>query len=99
MHKRNFSLTSGSCLNDDNYSIIAFDVKVDGDDISVLLPEEKDLDSVIATQHWMVKRGTAAALDGDARVKEGSAVEIVGPKEEAAGAGCGSACGDSKLDW
>ena len=47
MHKRNFSLTSGTCLNDDAYSIIAFDVRVDGDDISVLLPDEKDLDAVV----------------------------------------------------
>ncbi|EKM57614.1 uncharacterized protein PHACADRAFT_182112 [Phanerochaete carnosa HHB-10118-sp] len=99
MHKRNFSLTSGACLNDDNYSIIAFDVRVEDDEISVLLPEEKDLDAVIATHRWMVKRDTAQALDGDARTKESSAVEIVGPKDEVVGAGCESACGDSKLEW
>ena len=99
MHKRNFSLTSGTCLNDDAYSIIALDVRVDGDDISVLLPDEKDLDAVIATDRWMVTRDTARALDGDGRVKAGSAVEIVGPKDDAAGAGCGSGCGDKKLDW
>ena len=99
MHKRNFSLTSGACLNDDNYSIIAFDVKVDGDDISVLLPDEKDLDSVIATHRWMVKHDTAVALDGGARVKPGSGVEVVGPRDETAAAGCATGCGNSTLDW
>lgn len=64
MHKRNFSLTTGACLNDDNYSIIAFDVRVDATgDISVLLPEPNDLDAVIATGKWMIKRDTARTLD------------------------------------
>lgn len=99
MHKRNFSLTSGECLNDDNYSIIAFDVKVDGDDISVLLPETGDLDKVIATHRWMVKRDTARVLDGKVQVEQSGNVEIVGPKDEVAGGGCASACGDSKLEW
>lgn len=98
MHKRNFSLTSGTCFNDDNYSIIAFDVKLDGDDISVLLPEAEDLDKVIATSRWMVKRDTAKVLDGASQNNQDSLVEIVGPKEDL-GSSCGTACGDKKLDW
>ncbi|KIP04506.1 hypothetical protein PHLGIDRAFT_31334 [Phlebiopsis gigantea 11061_1 CR5-6] len=97
MHKRNFSLTSGACLNDDNYSIIAFNVKVEDDGISVLLPEPKDLDQVIATSRWMVKRDTAKALDDDTSIED-SVIDIVGPKGEKA-AGCASACGDNKLEW
>jgi nitrite reductase (NAD(P)H) len=99
MHKRNFSLTSGACLNDNNYSIITFDVKVDGDNISVLLPEMQDLDTVIATERWMVKRDTAQVLDGDARLKASSTIEILSPKDEVNGGGCVSACGDKKLEW
>lgn len=97
MHKRNFSLTSGVCLNDDNYGIITFNVKVEGDDIYVLLPDAKDLDQVIATNLWMIKRDTAKRLDSDAQAKD-STVEIVGPKAQA-GSGCGSVCVDSKLEW
>ena len=50
MHKRNFSLTLGDRLNDENYSILSFEVKVEGDDVAVLLPEESDLGTVIGTQ-------------------------------------------------
>ena len=103
MHKRNFSLSSGACLNDDNYSIIAFDVKVqeETDSILVLLPEPQDLDAVIATSQWMIRKDTAEPA------QEG--IEIVGPdgqemngthaKEPIGSAGCGGACGDSKLEW
>ena len=98
MHKRNFSLTSGKCLNDDNYNILAFDVRVDGDDISVLLPDVGDLDLVIATNKWMIKRDTARTLDrGNYDVDPSdSVVDIVSAKESTV---CGPTCGDNKLDW
>ena len=104
MHKRNFSLSTGACLNDDNYSIIAFDVQVDegSEDIMVLLPEAEDLDEVIATHRWMIRKDTAEPADGG--------IEIVGPDgakinnslaaETAGNAGCaGAMCGDTKLEW
>lgn len=105
MHKRNFSLTSGACLNDNNFSILTFDVKVEdgSDDISVLLPDPEDLDQVIATGRWMVKRDTAKAIDGEDQDIGG--IEIVGPPEgkdadaQAGGCASGPVCGDSKLDW
>ena len=103
MHKRNFSLTTGSCLNDDNYSLIAFDVRADegSGDIAVLLPEPEELEELIGTSRWMVRRGAAELPEG---------IEIVGPdgQEVSAaalgnangGAGCASAaCGDTKLEW
>lgn len=102
MHKRNFSLSSGSCLNDDRYSILAFEVKVEedgSDDISVLLPEPEDLEKVIGTERWIVKRDTAKEIDGEDHDIEG--VEIVGPDGKAASVeagGCGTAC-EGKLDW
>ena len=95
MHKRNFLLNSGNCLNDDRYSILAFDVKIEDDgsnDISVLLPEPEDLEQVIGTQRWIVRKDTAKVLDGDGHDIDG--VEVVGPN----GGECGSACG-GKLDW
>lgn len=103
MHKRNFSLTSGACLNDNNFSILTFDVKVEdgSDDISVLLPEPEDLDKVIATSRWMVKRHTAKDIDGEDPDIGG--IEIVGPDgagvSAAQAGGRVSQCGDSKLDW
>lgn len=114
MHKRNFSLTTGACLNDDNYSIIAFDVRVDdADDISVLLPEPAELDAVIATSKWMIKRDTARTLDCGGSPPQSAidavppppynTVEIVPPVPsklgDGAGAGCVSMCGDAKLEW
>lgn len=97
MHKRNFSLTTGACLNDDNYSIIAFEVRVEDGEISVLLPEPKELDQAIATSKWMVKRDTARTLDSGTS-PEDSVIDIVGAKSEKI-AGCESACGDTKLEW
>lgn len=104
MHKRNFSLTSGTCLNDSNYSILAFDVKVEegSDDILVLLPDPEDLDFVISTSKWMVRRDNEEPL--------AQVIEIVGPDgskiddlvvgNPAETSGCdGVACTDSKLDW
>ena len=34
MHKRNYTLNSGQCLNDDAYSILTFDVKVSSSSLS-----------------------------------------------------------------
>ncbi len=106
MHKRNFSLTTGECLNDESYGIVTFDVKTEGDELLLLLPEAEDLDGVIGTAKWMVRQATAEMLDRGLELIEESAVEIVGPGEgllqseaEVGVAGCGSACGDSKLEW
>ena len=91
MHKRNYTLTSGECLNDDQYSILAFDVKVEGDDLLLLLPEPDILDAVIGTSKWMVRQATAKLLE---KQRE-SSIEIVGPGD--GGGSCSG--GDSKLDW
>lgn len=99
MHKRNYDLTSGACLNDDSYGIIPFKVKADGDDLLLLLPDEGDLDAVIGTSKWMVRQATAELLDKTAD----ATVEIVGPSDavltEDAHACSGATCSDAKLDW
>lgn len=94
MHKRNFNLTSGDCLNDENYSILSFEVKVEDEDIMILLPDTADLDTVIGTQKWMVRRSST-----DPTYSGG--VEIVGPVDVGAtpGNGCASNCSDARLDW
>ena len=96
MHKRNFTLDTGDCLNDDNYSILSFEVKVEDEDVVVLLPETEALDAVIGTQRWMTRRNAAKPIgNGD--------VEIVGPRDAVtppSDAGCAmGGCNDSRLEW
>ena len=96
MHKRNFSLTSGECLNDDAYGVVTFAVKTEGDDLLLLLPEPSDLDAVIGTSKWMVRQAEAEVLHKMEGVEEASAVEIVGPQDEAdAGVGNHACAGTS----
>jgi len=97
MHKRNFILDSGNCLNDDAYSILTFDVREEGDDLLLLLPETDELNVVIGASKWMVRQATAELLDSGV---EGG-IEIVGPTDDATTIGCASesACGDERLEW
>lgn len=104
MHKRNFSLKSGDCLNDADYSILTFDVKVhmETEDILILLPDPEDLDAVIATGKWMVKRDAEGTLDTGIEIvgPDGSSVAKHGTETAATEIGCaGGTCGDTKLDW
>lgn len=96
MHKRNYSLTSGECLNDENYSILHFEAKADGENISILLPDQSELDAVIGTQKWMVRRGGFLDIATDS-----GGVEIVPPSAMVVGSGdsCPSDCKDSRLEW
>lgn len=101
MHKRNFSLTTGACLNDDSYGVITFDVKAEGDDLYLLLPETEDLDAVIGTSRWMTRQATAELLERvDGRE---TTVEITGPADSALepAHGCtGSSCtSNGQLEW
>ncbi|KAF9267857.1 nitrite reductase [Marasmius fiardii PR-910] len=91
MHKKNFGLSSGTCLNDDAYSILTFDTKAEGEDIYVLLPEESELDGVIGTSKWMIKQATAQVLNNGAEK-----IEIVGPVSGDGSGGCG---GGGALEW
>ncbi|KAI6107610.1 hypothetical protein EDD17DRAFT_629483 [Pisolithus thermaeus] len=101
LHKRNFRLDDGTCLNDMQYSIISFDIKKEGDDLQVLLPEPEELDAVIGTSKWMVKQATAEVIArGGGQGIEIAAEHLGGPPTAATGAGCnGGSCGDSTLDW
>ncbi|KZT68487.1 nitrite reductase [Daedalea quercina L-15889] len=96
MHKRNFTLRGGDCLNDDAYSILTFDVRVEGDDISLLLPEAEELDELIGTSKWMVKRQTAGIVNKGL----GDGVEVSRPTAGCDGQSLTAACGgDPSLEW
>ncbi|KAG8866838.1 hypothetical protein FRC20_007390, partial [Serendipita sp. 405] len=106
LHKRNFSLTNGECLSDPDYKILAFDVKAEGDDLSLLLPDPTELDPVIGTSKWMIRQATAEMYG---RGGAGQ-IDIVGPDgrykpelelvhEQEPQTACAGACGDSKLEW
>jgi nitrite reductase (NADH) large subunit len=52
-HKKSFSLQSGQCIgvrNDEEYSVQVFPVKVEDNDVFLLLPPVEELDAVLATE-------------------------------------------------
>ncbi|MSQ96734.1 MAG: nitrite reductase small subunit NirD [Gemmataceae bacterium] len=49
VHKKTFSLETGKGMNDKEFSIQTFPVKVDGDDVYLQLPSIEELDAVFAT--------------------------------------------------
>lgn len=83
LHKRNFKLDTGECTNDAELGVMAFEVKVEGDGVYVLLPPLSELEDVIGTSKWMTKESTASEMG----------------RSVATTAGCASGCGDPKLDW
>ncbi|KAL8278182.1 hypothetical protein RQP46_009355 [Phenoliferia psychrophenolica] len=105
LHKRNFRLDNGDCTNDDEYKILAFEAKEEGGKILLRLPPPEDLDELIGSSKWMVRKATAEALGRNAA----TAIEIVGPSgdvdedQKVAGTDCGdgSSCatGANKLEW
>ena len=50
LHKRNFSLETGECINDNEYSVKVFPVKVEGDKVFLLLPSTEQLNALLATE-------------------------------------------------
>ncbi|KAJ3054884.1 hypothetical protein HK097_000460 [Rhizophlyctis rosea] len=86
MHKKNFSLEDGSCLTGEDYKLETFDVRIMDEHVELMLPPEKDLDNILATELWMV----TAQETSQEPAEQG--VEVAG--------GCESGgCGDKKLEW
>lgn len=75
LHKRNFRLDNGDCLNDDEYKILAFDVLERDGDLLVQVPPPDELDALIGSSKWMVRKATADALGRNAA----TAIECVLP--------------------
>ncbi|KAL7410257.1 NADPH nitrite reductase [Mrakia frigida] len=106
LHKRQYALDDGDCLNDNDYSIITFDAKEEDGDLYIRLPPVDELDAVLGTSKWMVTQATSEALGRGAATK---ILEIVGPEDEGSAHGHGGAeapSGDScggggggKLAW
>jgi len=99
LHKRNFTLTEGVCLNDPEYQILTFDAREAPDspgDIQVLLPPEEELDAVLGTERWLVRQAQSEALGLNAATQ----IDIVGPSSTNAGQSCaGGGCGSNGLEW
>jgi nitrite reductase (NAD(P)H) len=79
LHKRNYELTSGRCLSDSNFQILAFEARLspsDASQVQLKLPPADKLDDVIGTEKWMVKKATAEMYG---RGGAGQ-VEIAGPQ-------------------
>ncbi|MGH7139287.1 MAG: nitrite reductase small subunit NirD [Pirellulales bacterium] len=64
LHKKTFSLASGECLSDADYSIRAFPVKVEGDEVYLQLPPEDQLDRELATELYAVRSASCTAAVG-----------------------------------
>ncbi len=50
LHKKTFCLESGSCLSGEDYEVLTFPVKTEGDDVYLELPPQALLDAVLATE-------------------------------------------------
>ncbi|KAJ7039841.1 NADPH nitrite reductase [Mycena alexandri] len=96
LHKRNYTLTEGVCLNDAEYQILAFEARENpdnADEIQLLLPPKDDIDAILGTEKWLVKQAQSEALGLNAATQ----VEIVGIQGEAPSGGGG--CGSNTLEW
>jgi nitrite reductase (NADH) large subunit len=49
VHKKTFALETGKCLGGEDYSLLTFPVKVEGDDVYLQLPAAEVLDAQLAT--------------------------------------------------
>ncbi|GLB33513.1 putative BFD-like [2Fe-2S] binding domain containing protein [Lyophyllum shimeji] len=101
LHKRNFKLENGECLNDDEYGIVSFEVKEENGEIFLKLPEPILLDEVLGTAKWMIRKATEEVESFGSKH-----VEIVGPTaaphlDAVQGNGCGSqtCASGSALEW
>lgn len=56
IHKKNFDLKSGKCLNGDAHPINAFSVKVENSQVYLLLPSINILNDVLSTEKYIIKK-------------------------------------------
>ena len=97
LHKRNFTLVQGDCLNDPDFSILTFNAREAPDGgIQLQLPPVEELDAVIGTEKWMVRQAQSEVLG----LAPASQAEIAPPNVGINEAECGGGCsGSNKLDW
>ncbi|KAF7349262.1 NAD(P)H nitrite reductase [Mycena sanguinolenta] len=93
LHKRNYTLGEGVCLNDNDYQILSFEARenpANGHEIQLLLPPKDDIDAVLGTEKWLVRQAQSEALGLNAATQ----VEIVGAQGEVR-----AECGSNALAW
>ncbi len=61
LHKKTYSLATGQCLSDEQYSVKVFPVKVERGEVYLLLPTTEQLDALLATELHCVTSCEAAA--------------------------------------
>jgi nitrite reductase (NADH) large subunit len=80
LHKRTFSLESGASLQNEEYRIQTFPVRVEGDEVLVELPPAEELDKLLATEIGCRLAGscTSAGIGADdaACLNAGVAVSV-----------------------
>ncbi|KAJ7484733.1 nitrite reductase [Mycena latifolia] len=96
LHKRNYTLTEGVCLNDADYQILTFEARENPDnenEIQLLLPPKDDVDAILGTEKWLVRQAQSEALGLNAATQ----IEIVGAQGDVRSGGTG--CGSNMLEW
>ncbi|KAJ6499701.1 nitrite reductase [Mycena vitilis] len=95
LHKRNYTLAEGLCLNDSEYQILTFEARENPDnaeEIQLLLPPKDDIDAILGTEKWLVRQAQSEALGLNAATQ----VEIVGAQGDIKS---GGGCGSNALEW
>jgi len=98
LHKRNYTLTQGVCLNDSDYQILTFEARENPgntDEIQLRLPPKDDIDAILGTEKWLVRQAQSEALGLNAATQ----VEIVGAQGDARTPGGPTGCGGGALEW
>jgi nitrite reductase (NADH) large subunit len=63
LHKKTFALTTGECLTGNELAVKVFPVKVEGDQVCLLLPPRDQLDALLATELHCVTSSEAGACE------------------------------------
>lgn len=98
LHKRNYTLNEGVCLNDSDYQILTFEARENPDnteEIQLLLPPKEDVDAILGTEKWLVRQAQSEALGLNAATQ----IEIVGAQGDVRSGGTGGGCGSNMLEW
>ncbi|CDK24715.1 unnamed protein product [Kuraishia capsulata CBS 1993] len=101
LHKRNYVLDqnkeeTGSCKNDPAQSLATFDIKEENGKILVRLPPDSELDEILGTSRWKVKK--EESVDNATpfkRIDQRFKIKVPTRAIPAIPAGCGN----DSLDW
>ncbi|KAJ7695490.1 NADPH nitrite reductase [Mycena rosella] len=97
LHKRQYTLTEGVCLNDADYQILTFEARENPDnanEIQLLLPPKDDIDAILGTEKWLVRQAQSEALGLNAATQ----IEIAGAQGDVRSGGAAD-CGSNTLEW